>query len=1043
MNRQVAVSFEFNGRRYTGFQGDTLASALLANGVRVIARSFKYHRPRGILAVGVEEPNAFVQVLSPQPEPLALATTLKLEPGLRAVSVNCYPGPRFDIGALLGVLHRLIPAGFYYKTFKSPGRGWPVYEPIIRRLAGLGVVRVSTSSPAQNNPDNTNNSKNDSGSQRQKFAHCDVLIVGCGPAGTAAALIAAQKGVRVIIADCQSIAGGSLPGECYAGPALSWIKRSHESIKQQDNVQYLTDTQVFGFYEHGFLTALQKNSPNNTCLWKIRARQVVLATGAIERPLVFPDNDRPGVMLASAALAYLNQYGVICGRRIVVFCNNNSAYHVAFQLHDQGIQIAAIVDTRSHLDPDVRSCAISRGIVIKPGSTIVRVSAWPILKAVGIAPISCVNGKQGMVGATEEFSCDLIAVSGGWNPSVHLHSQSGGQVRYNNRLACFVPGRTAQASHSAGASNGAFNVETCIDDGFRAGRDALVALGHKTKDFELSLSLQRPTEWAPHTPKADETKKTDKDTNATTNPDPLAIEPCWHLPNPRKHHGFVDFANDVTQDDLALALTEGYESVELVKRYTTAGMGPDQGRTANVNVIGLVADLTGRTPDQVGTTTFRPPFAPVSFGAIAPSSHTPLIRPIRQTPMTGWHVENDAVMYESGAGWQRPGYYPRAHESMATTVERECLAVRLKAGIYDSSPLGKIEICGPGADDFLDRVYTCRVSRLKPGRGRYGLMLREDGRLLDDGVVFKLGENHYWLSTTSGNADVVVAWLEYLRQVVWHAPVFITPVTGQWANTVVCGPLSRQIIEATGTDISLDVKAFPFMAMSYGNVADLPARVFRVSYTGELSYEINVPARNGRALWEALWSAGQSFGLQAIGSEANHVLRTEKGYISIGHEGDGMALPSDLGLDWAVDQTKSDFIGKRSLITDDPEPDAPKATHRPKLIGLLTTDPQQVLAEGAQIVSANGCSSEGFVTASMYSPTLGRSIALALLNDGKNRLDQLVLVTVQQDATVHRRNKANKEKTTKKFLNSNGLSLCQAKVCPPIFYDQNGSKLRG
>ena len=471
----------------------------------------------------------------------------------------------------------------------------------------------------------------------------------------------------------------------------------------------------------------------------------------------------------------------------------------------------------------------------------------------------------------------------------------------------------------------------------------------------------------------------------------------------------------------ALAQRKGYESVELAKRYTTTGMGVDQGKTSNVNAIGVLAQLRGVRPDAIGTTTFRPPYAPVEFGTVAGLEPGPLIRPVRRTPMTGWHIARGAVMYESGANWRRPGYYPLPGESMADAVRRECLAVRNQVGFYDSSPLGKIEVSGPGALAFLEWVYTGALADLKPGRGRYGLMLREDGRLFDDGVAFRLSADHFWVSTTAGNADSVYAWLEYLRQRVWKGPcVFVVPVTAQWANAVVCGPRARELLAAVGTALDLSRPSMPFMSFRDGSVAGLPARVFRVSFTGELSFEINVPARHGLALWEALQAAGSEFGLQPVGSEANHILRIEKGYISIGHEADGLVSPGDLGLGWAVRFAKHDFIGKRSLQ----RAQAPQRVRR-QLVGLLTDDPQQVLAEGAQIMASEPLTSAlsaGYVTASVMSPTLGRSIALALLDGGRQRTGGQVRVTVEAGKS---------------------LSATAAVVVPPVFYDSDGGRLHG
>ena len=997
VDRNEPVDFLFNGRAYRGLRGDTLASALQANGVRVVARSFKYHRPRGVVGLGLEEPNAMVRVLAPRAEPMALATTLLLEPGLSVSSVNCWPGPAFDVGAAIGWLHRLLPAGFYYKTFMAPAGAWHFYERIIRRAAGLGVVdagdrsragarrndglRSDGASPAVDASAATDRPA--APTQHRRYAHCDLLVVGAGPAGTAAALVAGRSGARVIFADDRAEAGGTLPFAADSGTSLDWIAAAVAELGVLPNVRRLSATQVFGYHDHGFLTAIGRHTPGLECLWKIRARQVVIATGAAERPLLFPDNDRPGVMLASAVLGYLLGYAVACGERVLVACNNNGGYEAAFELVRHGIGIAAIVDVRREIHPALAAQARALGVTVKLAHTITAVRGRRSVRGARIAP-------RDAPGQGFELRCDLIAMSGGWSPVVHLHSQSGGKVVYDAARACFAPGAPAQPSRCAGSANARFDTLECFTDGLAAGTAAVRALG----------LAPRPVELPALAPGLD-----------------LAVSGGWALPCRADQRAFVDFANDVTTHDLALAQREGYESVELVKRYTTVGMGIDQGKTANVNAIGVMAELRGVSPAAIGTTTFRPPYAPVRFGAIAGNEPGLLIRPARRTPMTGWHEARGAVMYESGANWRRPGYYPQAGETMAGAVVRECLAVRERAGIYDSTPLGKIEVRGPTAGAFLEWVCAGNVANLQPGRGRYGLMLREDARLLDDGVVFRLAPDHYWVSTTSGNADAVYAWLEYLRQRVWTEPVFVVPVTAQWSNAVVCGPRARDVLRQAGTGIDLAGSAFPFMSVREGGVANLPARVFRVSFTGELSYEINVPARHGLALWEALFAAGREHAMEPVGSEANHVLRIEKGYLSLGHEADGMASPDDLGLGWAVNHAKRDFIGKRSLARHDDGQGV-----RRQRVGLHAADPRYVLAEGAQILSADGRSSAGHVTASVMSPTLGRSIALALLDDGRRRVGETVRVTVTEGT---------------------GLTDVAAVVTRPVFHDPGGEKLRG
>ena len=976
IDRTAPVAFEFDGRPYSGFAGDTLASALLASGVRVFARSFKYHRPRGVVGAGVEEPNAFVQLRTPRDEPNVLATMLALEPGIVASGMNCWPSLEFDLGSVADRLHAFLPAGFYYKTFMWPARAWPFYERWIRRAAGLGRAPVAASRVES----------------QKRFAHCDLLVVGAGPAGIAAALAAARCGARVMLADDAATPGGALHARADDPAAMAWISAATAELDAMSNVRRLAGTTVFGRYDHGFFGAIERrglgserSGPGLERVWKIRARRSVIATGAIERPLVFSGNDVPGVMLASAVRSYLHRHAVACGSRMLLLCNNDDAYAAAFDCARAGIAVAGVADLRDRVDASLQAKAAELGIDIHPGTSIIRVHGRLSVSGAEIAPTAA-------PGAGRRVDCDLIAMSGGWSPALHLHSQAGGRAAYDETRACFVPVPGPANSQCAGSANGTFDTRDCIAQGIAAGQVASAALGLRVATLEPPGGVIASM---------------------------CAAQASWVLPEARGGRAFVDFANDVTADDIALAHREGYRSVEHMKRYTTAGMGADQGKGANVNAIGLMAAERGVAPGEVGTTSFRPPYSPVAFGAIAADEPGARVRPARETPMTAWHEAQGAVMYESGANWRRPGYYLRAGEAMADALRRECLAVRNAVGIYDSTPLGKFEVRGPDAAAFLERVYSGFVADLAPGAGRYGLMLREDGRLLDDGVAFRLEQNAFWVSTTSGNADAVHAWLEYLRQRVFRMKVFITPVTAQWANAVVCGPLARKVLEAAGTDIDLSPQAFAFMQVRGGRVAGLPARVFRVSFTGELSYEINVPARHGLALWEALCNAGRAFGMMPVGSEANHVLRIEKGYISIGHEADGIATPRDLGLGWAVKDAKPDFIGKRALARD-----AALGGIRRQLVGLLAQDPATVLAEGAQVVGADNAA-QGYVTASVMSPALGRSIALALLDDGRRRIGESVQVTVQ--TPVHR---------------AAGLARTQATVVKPAFYDIPGERLR-
>jgi sarcosine oxidase subunit alpha len=782
------IRFRFNGKPYGGFVGDTLASALLANGVRVIGRSFKYHRPRGIVSAGVEEPNALVQLVGQADEANVLATVLPLVDGLEARSVNCWPGPAFDIAASLGLFSRLLPAGFYYKTFMWPASLWPKYEHVIRKMAGLGRAPSTGSSMVY----------------RRRYDHCDVLIVGAGPAGLSAARIAAATGARVMLVDENQNPGGSLasdPIEIDGKRASDWASDECASFDAAENTTRLMNATAWGYYDHNMIGILERHDdPARRQVRLVRARQVIVATGAIERPLVFPDNDRPGVLLAASVMHYAQRYGVTVGRQPAFFTNNDSAYETAVSLHQLGVQTQIIADTRGSPTEAGRAMAASIGAEIVAGANVVGVQS-------GRSGVTAVTLETG-VGERRRVECDVVGISGGWTPTVHLFSQSGGQLRFNDVTQAFVPDACSQQVQCAGAANGSFSLATCFAEGADAAMQALEELKLDVPEMAVPESVPGPD---------------------------YAIEP--HQPRPAnggksiRGKAFVDFANDVTAADLRLAMREGYRSVEHLKRYTTTGMGPDQGKLANTNAIGLMATEMKLAPGEVGTTTFRPPYRPIEFGAIAGQDSGALIRPVRETPMTGLHIAANAVMYESGGGWRRPGYYPKPGEKMSDAINRETLAVREGVGIYDSSPLGKFELRGPDTAEFLNRLYTNGWSKLEFGRGRYGVMLGDDGGIFDDGVTFRLDEHHYLMTTTTGGAGAVHSHMERLLQCEWpDLRVLVTPVTTQWANAVICGPLARTVLEQATTDIDLDPMAFQFMDIRHGTVAGMPARVARVSF---------------------------------------------------------------------------------------------------------------------------------------------------------------------------------------------------------------------
>ena len=1017
IDRTRRLRFRFNGTDYEGHPGDTLASALMANGVRVVGRSFKYHRPRGIVAAGAEEPNAIVQLDGDDDEPNARATTLPLREGLSARSVNCWPGVDFDLGAINDRLSPLLSAGFYYKTFMGPPGGWSFYGRIVRRMAGLGTAPRGA------------------GRHRyeKRFHHCDVLVAGAGPAGLQAALAAARGGARVTIADDAPAPGGMLldgGAEIGGGPAAEWAAAAAAELDALPNVVRLDRATVAGYYDHNLLTVVEA-APRQPWiderLWKVRARRVVLATGAAERPLVFADNDRPGVMLASAALAYVRRYAVRPGVRAVAVTNNSSTYRTVLELVDAGVEVPVLADVRAEPPEPLVAELVARGVEVLCGHAVVGVAGVRAVRAAVVAP-------RGRSGGRRRVACDLVLCSGGWSPRVHLHSQSGARPVYDAPHACFVPGDSVQAECSAGACKGAFGLRAALEQGWRAGAEACRLLGFDVPDVPDALDMpdtpdapDRPgisaASGTPDVPGMSAVSRTPNPSDASvpscSEVPPPDIEPCWEVPSARpRAKAFVDLQNDVTAEDIRIAEREGFRSVEHVKRYTTAGMGTDQGKLGNVNAIGILSETLSEAPGAIGTTSYRPPYTPVSFGAIAGKETGEFVLPARRTALTGRIEDAGAVMFEAGAGYRRPSFFPCPGEGMAAAVARETLACRTTAGMYDGSPLGKFELHGPGVAAFLNRVYANRWDDLAVGRGRFGWMLREDGRLLDDGITFRLGEDHWWTFAGTGAADHVLKHLERLLQLVWpELEVYLTVVTSQWTNVCVCGPRARAVLEGAGVGTSLAPDAFPFMSMREMTVAGIPARVARAGYTGELSFEINVPARHGVRLWESLAAAGEPLGLTLVGSEASMVMRCEKGFVSAGFEGDGIVNPFDAGCGWAVDMDKGDFIGRRSLVRD-----RSAGGVRPNVVGLLPEDPSFVPPDGTPLVPA-GAPAEappvlGYVSQACHSPNVGRGIALAVLDDGRQRIGERIEI-----AAIDRR--------------------APALVTPPCFVDPRGGRMRG
>ena len=918
IDRATRLSFSFDGRPYAGHPGDTLASALLAAGVSILGRSFKYHRPRGLISAGASEPNALVTLgEGPRREPNARASMVELHDGLIAESQNRWPSLDFDLGSLNGLLSPFLAAGFYYKTFMGPARLWEkLYEPLIRRAAGLGRAALEP------DPD----------LYEKSWAHTDLLIVGAGPAGLFAALVAARAGADVILADENPEPGGCLAyeiagfdGETAEATRQTWLAE----LRALPNVRLLRRTTVFGWYDDMVFGALERSGAPRERLWRIAARRALLCTGAEPRPLVFGGNDRPGVMLAEAAWSLAQTQAVAVGRRVGVFASDEAGARAAKALKAAGVEIAAQWDARNN-----------EYVHTTHGKTLRAAEATR-------------NGKP------ERVELDALLVSGGHSPRIHLACQRGARPRWSEPHAAFLaPENTLPL---AGAANGAATLTQALGEAAAAAA-ALVA----------DLGRPRPT---PAIPRVED--------DWTGSPP----KPLWRVPNARGK-AFVDFQNDVTADDIALSQREGYDHVELAKRYTTNGMATDQGKLSNLNAIGLLAQARGVTPAEVGTTTFRPFYTPVSFGALAGAHRGPHYRPVRRSPLENWAKRHGAVHVESGL-WLRSSWFPRPGEThWRQSVDREARAVRENVGLCDVSTLGKIELIGPDVGLLLDRVYSNRFSNLAVGKARYGLMLREDGFVYDDGTTSRLEDERWLMTTTTAQAAGVLAHLDFCSQVLWpELKVRFASVTDQWAQIALAGPRARETLSSL-VDADLSHQAFPYMAARAVTFLDgrIPGRLFRVSFSGELAYEIAVPAAHGDEIAQALTQAGAT----PYGVEAMAVLRIEKGHVTH-NEINGTVTADDLGLGRLVARAKPDFIGRvlldREGLTD---PD------RPQLVGILPLDPRATIRAGAHVLNkgavANLENDQGYLTSACYSPHLASPIALALVKRGRARHGEEVVI---------------------------------------------------
>ena len=910
------LGFRFNGRAYAGREGDTLASALLANGVTLVGRSFKYHRPRGIIGSGFDETNALVQLeTGARTTPNMLATRVPLYDGLEARSVNCWPSVRFDLGAVNDRLSRLLSAGFYYKSFMWPG--WHAFEGAIRRAAGLGRA------PILPDPD----------TYAAQHHRCEVLVVGGGVAGLAAARAAAGTGAQVMLLEADTRLGGR------ADENDAWVAETERALAAASNVRILRRTTALGYYDHSLVTALEEvDAPGlRQRFWKIRADRVILAGGAFERPLLFDGNDRPGVMLAGAIRHYLARHEVAAGRLPLFAVNNDDAYLAAIAAKRAGPDVAGIVDLRDAAGPFAAE-ARALGIPLFQGCDIVRTHGRKALKAVTIV--------ERATGARHLLRCDTLGMSGGWSPAVQLFSQSGGTLRFDDGIGAFVPDRSAQKERSCGAARGIFARDDCIADGDAAGAD---------RDSALN---------------------------------PGASAGALPLPAPGAK-AFVDFQTDVTIDDLRLATRENYRSVEHVKRYTVWGMGTDQGKLSGVNGITALAALQGMDPAALGTTKFRPPFAPVAFGAVAAGQEGgKLLRGWRHLPSHDWHVAQGAEFedYE----WLRPSHYPLASETMAETAQREAIAVRKGVGLIDSSSFGKIELKGPEAGRFLDLVSVGSPSTIAVGGIRYNLLTDEFGTLIDDGVVSRLSEDHFLLNASSGHAERIARWLDQWHQCEWPLDLVMQDVTERWAVLAVAGPRARAVLERTDCDVALSREAFPHNRIRTGRIGGVPVRIQRVSFTGELCFEIGIAADYGESLARHLMACGEAEGMISFGLEALDILRLEKGYIHVGADTDSRTQPADIGWGKGIARKASDFIGKRSLLHP-----AASAPGRAQLVGLRPVDPAVVLPVGAHVIGGDPHPSQGIVTSSAFSPALGCGVSLALLDGGHERHGETVPIWSQ------------------------------------------------
>ena len=954
INRDLKISFIFNGKTYFGYKGDTLASALLANGVHLIGRSFKYHRPRGIIAAGVEDANGKVQLYKDDiTEPNVNVTEVELVNGLRIESQNCWPSVSFDVWAVNNFLNRFFPAGFYYKTFMWPKSFWyKVYEPIIRKAAGMGTASL----------------KSDPDRYDHQYEHCDILVVGSGPSGISSALAAAKNGARVILAEDKARFGGSLLTDNVTignKNGDEWVEEAIADLKSMPNVIIRKRSQVFGYYDHNMLVMFERckdhiENPEaftpRQRLWYIRAKQVIISTGSIERPLVFANNDRPGIMLASSAKEYLKIYGVLAGKKPIIFTNNDTAYETAIEYKKQGVD-SIIIDTRSESNSGIANEAKKLGIAIKFSHGIANTSGYKKVKSATIGKLN--NDKDGYI-EFEEIECDSIFVSGNWTPTVHLASQSGNKLKYDSDSDTFLPDQSRQKETVIGSANGSLTLEESLKEGFETGFILSEKITKNNKPTSIPISDEK--QFGQH-------------------------DKFWCMPLPEKKHykRFVDFQNDVAVSDIQLAVQEGFRSIEHVKRYTTLGMATDQGKTSNLNGLQLVSDLEKKIVPEVGHTTFRPPYTSVTIGTIIGREVGKNYKATRKSPMHQWHEKHNGIFVDAGL-WLRPRYYKKGNETLHEAAKREALNVRKNVGVCDVTSLGKIDIKGKDSAEFLNRIYTNAFLKLPIGKARYGVMLREDGMVFDDGTTTRISENNYHMTTTTAQAANVLSHLEYYLQVVWpELDVTVVSTTEQWAGAAIAGPNSRLLLSKIFPTEDVSNEGLPFMGYREFKYKDSLARIFRISFSGELAYEINVMSNFGESMWKEIIELGKDFQIQPYGTEALSTLRIEMGHVA-GSEIDGRTIAYDLSLEGMLSE-KKDFIGKRSLKRK-----AFTEKGREQIVGLVPIDKKTSIPEGSHLVVDHRLKSPnpklGHVSASCWSVENNNPFSLAILKDGKNKIGE-------------------------------------------------------